>query len=374
MPQQETLSGHLVLPDRILPGLLHMTDGRISAIEPRSDVPDRFVLPGFIDIHVHGGNGADAMDGEADVERMARFHLQCGVTTILPTTMTRPWNEVLAALHAIRNVARRGIADGPDIPGAHLEGPFISPNRLGAQPPYAVSPTSAEIEAITALDIVRLTTLAPERCSTEAITALAKAGVRISIGHTDATAEDCARLFQIVQAANGTVGGTHLFNAMPEIRGRAPGPVAALLADDHAFVELIFDTHHVHPTAFALMRKAAPGRVILISDAMRAAGCGDGLSSLGGLPVLVRDGIARMGEDGSGGLAGSILTLDQALRNALDHGVPLIDASAMLSGHPARYLGLTDRGALREGLRADAVVVDARHQVEEVWRSGIRLR
>lgn len=368
------IDGHLVTPHGIQSGVLDIHDGRITQIEAKTNVRDRYILPGFIDLHVHGGDNADAMDGADAVARMGRFHLSRGTTTLYPTTMTRPWDEVMDALRGIQHAAQHGIPNGPSIPGAHLEGPFISPQRLGAQPAFAISPTQRELDDIIALDTVRLTTLAPECCSDHAITTLAQNGIRLSIGHTCASCEQCQHMMRVARSKGGVIGGTHLFNAMPEIRGRNPGPAGALLADDDAFMELIFDTHHVHPTSFAMVRKAAGERLLLVTDAMRATGGPDGLSSLGGQDVLVENGMARMGADGCGGLAGSVLTLDQALKNACAHGTSLPEASRMLSTTPAKYMGLTDRGSLSVGMRADIVSMTDEYDLQNVWCAGQTIR
>nr|WP_294917079.1 N-acetylglucosamine-6-phosphate deacetylase [uncultured Neokomagataea sp.] len=361
------IDGHLVTPHGIQPGVLEIQDGIITQIEARSNVQDRFILPGFIDLHVHGGDNADAMDGPEAVARMARFHLSHGTTTLYPTTMTRPWPEIMDALKGIQHVTRQGITNGPDVPGAHLEGPFINPQRLGAQPPFTLQPTDRELNDILALDTVRLTTLAPECCSDAAILTMAQHGIRLSIGHTCATCEQCQHMMRIARTQNGVIGGTHLFNAMPEVKGRNPGPIGALLADDDAFMELIFDTHHVHPANFTMVRKAAGERLMLVTDAMRATGCPNGVSSLGGQEVYVNNGTARMGADGSGNLAGSVLTLDQALKNACSHGASLVEASRMLSTTPARYMGLNDRGSLKPGMRADILSINEHYNITNVW-------
>jgi N-acetylglucosamine-6-phosphate deacetylase len=330
-----------------------------------------FLLPGFIDGHVHGGGGADTMDGAEGVRAMARFHLLRGTTTLLPTTITNPWDNVVAALEAVAEVAReeRSVtAPLPSIPGAHLEGPFISPQRLGAQPPFALEPEADRVAQLLDLDVVRVVTLAPEiPHAAEAAETFARAGVRVSFGHTVADAEQVAAVAQRVRAVGGTVGFTHLFNAMSQLVGRAPGVVGAALADPAAFAELILDLHHVHPTSFLAALAAKPQRLSLITDAIRACGAGEGESELGGLPVRVEGGTARLAD---GTLAGSVLTLDQALRNATGVGVPLHVASRLASAVPASYLGLSDRGVLRAGLRADVVVLDGDLQVVEVVIGG----
>ncbi|MPY67666.1 amidohydrolase family protein [Deinococcus sp. SDU3-2] len=363
------LRGHLVLPGGVSPGEVRF-GARLEAVTPLSGVPDdHLILPGFVDTHVHGGGGGDTMDGPAGVAALARWHARHGTTTLLPTTITRPWKTVLAALRGVREVMDAGgVPGGADLPGAHLEGPFISPGRLGAQPPHTLLPTPQRVAEVLALGVVRAVTLAPElEGAGEAALAFARAGVRVGVGHTRANAETVTALLEAVHAAGGRGSATHLYNAMGGVEGRAPGPAGALLSAPHAFLEVILDGHHVHPTSFQLARRAAPGRVLLVSDAIRAAGLGEGKSDLGGQRVTVRGGRAALPD---GTLAGSVLTLDRALRNAVGLGVSLPEASAMLSAVPAASLGLTDRGHLVPGLRSDLVVLDRALTVRQVYVAG----
>jgi len=367
------LRGTLVLPSGLFRGVLRY-GSFIEAVELDGEgggaLP--FILPGFVDTHVHGGGGFDTMDGADGVTAMARFHLRHGVTTLLPTTITNPWSEVMAALAGAAEV-RAAHSDQvmPDLPGVHLEGPFISPHRLGAQPPFAVLPTRDLVEEVLEAGVVRLVTLAPElEHSAAAAGRFAAAGVRVSFGHTVATAEQVALVADVVRARGGTVGFTHLFNAMSQLGSREPGAVGAALADAEAYAELILDLHHVHPTSFRAALAAKPGRLHLITDAVRACGMAEGVSELGGQRVVVKDGAVRLE---GGALAGSVLTLDQALRNAVESGgVDLPTASRALSGVPARYLGLADRGEITVGRRADLVVLGADLQVQDVYVAGRR--
>lgn len=365
-----TLRGLLVLPGGVTPGAVTF-GARIEAVTAESAPDDeRFILPGFIDTHVHGGAGGDTMDGPQGVRALARFHARHGTTTLLPTTITNPWGNVLSALRGVREVIETGgVPGGADVVGAHLEGPFISPGRLGAQPPYAVDPRPDLVAEALETGVVRAVTLAPELPgATEAGLAFARAGVRVGVGHTRADAETVTAFLDALGDTDARTCATHLFNAMGGIEGRAPGPPGALLADPRAFIEVILDGIHVHPTSFRLARAAAPGRVVLITDAMRAAGLGDGESELGGQRVTVWGGKATLQ---GGTIAGSLLTLDAALRNAVGAGVPLPGASAMLSDAPARSLGLDDRGRLEPGLRADLVVLDADLKVVQVYVAGV---
>ncbi len=344
--------------------------GVIRSIEPDPSAPEQlFILPGFIDTHVHGGGGGDVMDGPQGVRQLAQTHARHGTTTLLPTTMTAPWPQIISALEGVGQVmAEGGVSGGADVPGAHLEGPFISPDRLGAQPPHACLPLPASVDEVLALGVLRAVTLAPELPgAAEAARQFAAAGVRVGLGHTVASFEQTWDALETVREGGGRTAGTHLFNAMGGLTGRLPGPSGALLTHPEAFVELIADGHHLHPATLALVLLAAPERAMLVSDAMRAAGLGDGDSELGGQPVTVRGGKATL-KDGT--LAGSVLTLDVALRNLLALGYPLPLISRLLSGNPARSLGLSDRGRLTEGLRADLVVLGADMQVVQVYVGG----
>lgn len=381
----ERLEGVLVLPGGLARGALTF-DSHIRGIETHEPthappaggaLPEAvrsgalpLLLPGFIDAHVHGGGGADTMDGPDGVRRLARFHLAHGTTTLLPTTITNPWPAVIRALRGVAEVRSEGADALPDLPGAHLEGPFISPERLGAQPPHALAPTPERVDEILATGVVRVVTMAPEiEGALEAAVRLARAGVRVSVGHTNGGYREAVRMVEAVRGAGGTVGFTHLFNAMSALGSRAPGTVGAALDAGEAFAEIIFDLHHVHPVAFRLAVAAKPDRLLLITDAIRACGLPEGETELGGQRVLVRGGAARLP---SGTLAGSVLTLDAALRHAVGAGLPLPRASRMASGAAADYLGLPDRGRLEEGLRADVVALDGELRVCGVWTAGRR--
>ncbi|MDK2012038.1 MULTISPECIES: N-acetylglucosamine-6-phosphate deacetylase [unclassified Deinococcus] len=363
------LRGQLLLPGGLAPGALHVHDGRITAVVPDPTAPtDRLILPGFVDTHVHGGGGGDTMDGREGLIRLARLHARHGTTTLLPTTITNPWDRILDALRAVADLRRQGVPGGADLPGAHLEGPFISPQRLGAQPPFTLDPTPDRLDEVLKLDVVRAVTLAPELPgATAAALRFARAGIRVGVGHTRADADTVSGLLAAVHASGGQAAATHLFNAMGGVEGRAPGPAGALMSDPLTTLEIILDGVHVHDTAFRLACAAAPDRVMLITDAMRAAGLGDGQSELGGQPVTVRGPLATLPD---GTLAGSVLTMDAALRRAVAAGIPLPQASRMASLTPARSVGLHDRGELRVGLRADLVALNAALEVQDTWVSG----
>lgn len=364
-----SLKGRLVTPDGVRGGRLIFGE----TIEGLGSGPDTgpYILPGFIDSHVHGGSGGDTMDGAEGVRTLASFHLSHGSTTLYPTTMTNPWNNVLSALRGVQEVMQTADPSLPDIPGAHLEGPFISPERLGAQPPFTLEPTAERVAEVLGYEVIKLVTLAPEiSCAKEAAKTFAKAGVRVSIGHTNSSYEAARDLIDTVRAVDGVVGFTHLFNAMTGLTSRTPGVVGAALADNESYAELIFDKHHVHPGSFLAALNAKAEHLQLITDAIRACGLAEGNTELGGQAVTVKNGAARLAD---GTLAGSVLTLDKALRNAVAAGVSLAQASRLLSANPARYLGLTDRGELSVGQRADLVVLGDNLEVLEVYVAGRRL-
>ena len=361
------LEGRLVLPQGVVAGRLEF-GATITGLEADLNASGPYVLPGFIDTHLHGGGGGDTMDGADGVRTLARFHLAHGTTTLYPTTITNPWDAILYALGGVKEVQADADPTLPSIPGVHLEGPFISPDRLGAQPPQTLEPTPTLLDDLLRYSVIRLATLAPEMPGvTEAARRFAEAGVRISVGHTTADAETVAAFAESVREAGGTLGFTHLYNAMGGLAGREPGVVGAALADRDAYSELILDLRHVHPASFLTALHAKLDKLHLVTDSIRANGLGDGETELGGQRVIVKDGAATLPD---GTIAGSTLTLDRALRNALELGIDLAQASRVLSAVPARYMGLSDRGELSVGKRADLVVLDDDFKVQEVYIAG----
>lgn len=381
------LEGRLLLPGGVALGSLTLVDGRIAKVEVGApdqagrsgDADAPWLVPGFIDVHVHGGGGADAMDGPDAVRQMARTHLRGGTTAMLPTTMTNPWAAVVRALRGVAEVAAEDAAgdgaaavfDRAAVLGAHLEGPFISPDRLGAQPPFALRPTEALLDEVLALDVVRLVTIAPEEDQgAVAARRFAEAGARVSAGHTMASAETVEAWSAAVKAAGGMWGGTHLYNAMTGLSGRAPGAIGALLGDEQAYAELIVDGHHVAPASVRTAFAAKGARLLLITDAIRAVGLGEGSTSLGGQEVMVQGGKATLAD---GTLAGSVLTMDRAVRTAVAMGVAPERALRAATEAPADYLGLRDRGRLVEGAVADVLMLSPGLELMGVWRAGVRL-
>ena len=368
------IEGHILTPAGFVRGALTLAQGRIAHLEGqavdeaavRADTATPVLLPGFIDLHVHGGGGADTMEGGAAVATLARLHAQHGSTSLLATTMTAPLAEIEAALRALAPAIAERPAGAARVLGVHLEGPYISPSRLGAQPAFARPPSLAEILALNAIAPIRLVTMAPEvEGNLALIPALVGAGMRVQIGHTAASYEEAVAALQ-----QGASGFTHLFNAMSALHHRAPGVAGAALA--HALhAEIIPDLLHVHPGAIHAALRAIPG-LFCVSDATAAAGMPDGDYRLGRQTVTKCLGGVRLAD---GTLAGSTLTLDQALCNLVAIGLPLAQASARCSQHAAHYLGLADRGRLVPGAWADVLVLDAGSlQLQQVWVEGERIR
>jgi N-acetylglucosamine-6-phosphate deacetylase len=329
----------------------------------RVDLTGARLTPGFVDLHAHGGGGHAFDDGPDSIRAALAVHRAHGTTRSVLSLVAAPLDRLEASLAGIAEVA----AADPTVLGAHLEGPFLAASRCGAHDPAQLRPpTPADVERLlrAARGTLRQLTLAPELPGAlAAVPVLAEAGVTVAVGHTEADLELTRRAFDA-----GARVLTHALNAMPGLGHRAPGPVGAALADPRVTLELVLDGHHVHPTVAALLFAGAPGRVALVSDAMAAAGAGDGDYRLGGLDVAVRGGRATLA--GSGALAGSTLTLDVALRGALAAGVPPVEAVAAVTATPARALGLERVGRLAPGYAADLVVLDADWRVQRVWADG----
>jgi N-acetylglucosamine-6-phosphate deacetylase len=341
----------------------------VEILGPDADLPGGPVVdlagvalgPGLIDVHTHGADGANVMDGGDAVQRMSRFFARHGVTGFVPSTVTASLDAVANAVAGIRQ-AMSSPVQGARVFGVHLEGPFISPDRLGAQSPdYCVLPTRERLERVLEIagDVTEIVTLAPEvEGALEATRLLAARGIVVSIGHTVATAEQAEEAFRA-----GATQATHLFNGMGPLHHREPGAVGAALVDPGVRVEVIADGLHLHPTTVRLIVQAkGPDRVLLVTDSMAATGCADGEYELGPVKVYVRNGEARLA---SGALASSTLTMERAVRNVAGWtGVGLGEAWHMASLAPARQLGLDDRvGRLAVGYDADLVALDHTGQV-----------
>jgi N-acetylglucosamine-6-phosphate deacetylase len=358
--------GRVVTPEGIRDADVVVAGGRIVAVEPprargeQADVVElagRWALPGFVDVHVHGGAGAQSNTAEADdIQRVARFHARHGTTSLLATTVAAPVDDLLAALRAIRAAAAAPATGGAEVLGAHLEGPFLSPRWPGAMDAaHFVAPDLAVAERLLAGGGVRVLSLAPELPGAlELVRAAAAAGVVVSMGHTGATyAEACAAV------AAGARAATHAFNAMRPLHHREPGVLGAALDLDSVTCEVICDGMHVDPAAVRLLvRLKGAARTMLVTDAIEATGLPDGDYRLGVRRISVVDGRATLPESDT--IAGSTLTMGRALRNAVELcGLGVEDAARMASTTPAELLGISDRkGILDPGRDADVAILD----------------
>ncbi|MFJ8732251.1 N-acetylglucosamine-6-phosphate deacetylase [Streptomyces bauhiniae] len=362
--------GTVVLPTGEVPGGRVAVDGRrIAERAPEGadvlDVAGHWVVPGFVDLHNHGGGGAAFSGSAEDALTAVRTHREHGTTTLVASTVTDDLDVLARQAGLLAELAEQG-----DIAGVHFEGPFISPCRKGAHSEALLrDPDPAEVRKLVdaARGHAKMVTLATELPGgLDSVRLLAEQGVIAAVGHTDASYE------QTVAAIDaGATVATHLFNAMPPIGHRDPGPITALLEDGRITVELINDGTHLHPAALQLaFHHAGAERVAFITDAMDAAGSGDGRYLLGPLEVEVRDGVARLVEGGS--IAGSTLTLDRAFRRAVTvDGLPVADVVRALSANPARLLGMADRvGSLEPGKDADLVLLDGDFALKGVMRRG----
>ncbi|WP_405727959.1 N-acetylglucosamine-6-phosphate deacetylase [Streptomyces sp. NBC_01537] len=372
MAETSVLTGaKVVLPDGIVEsGRITVAGATIAANDPVQastlDLPGHWILPGFVDIHVHGGGGASFSSGRTeDILTVIDTHRRHGTTTMLASTVTDDLDDLARQAALLSELAEQG-----DLAGIHFEGPFISPHRCGAHKPSLLrNPDPADVRKLldASRGAARMVTLAPELPGgLDSVRLLAEQGVIAAVGHTDAAYEATLRAID----AGATVA-THLFNAMPPLHHREPGPIAALLQDERITVELVNDGVHLHPATLELaFHSAGADRVAFITDAMDAAGFGDGSYLLGPMEVEVTDGVARLVDGGS--IAGSTLTLDTAFKRAvtIDH-LPVEDAVRALSANPARLLGAYDRiGSLEPGKDADLVVLDAEFDLVGVLRKG----
>ena len=371
-------SANIILPNNLVEGSLLFSDqiedillpGEFrenSKFEMGLEVIDgrgMYLSPGFIDIHIHGAGGFDTMDASPEaLNRISELLVNSGVTSFLPTTMTMPSASISKALTNIRRVIEQGTS-GARVLGTHVEGPFISPAYKGAQAEQdIVGVDQSLLEDF--IDIIKIVTIAPEQTAApEYIRYLSKRGVVTAVGHSGATYQ------QVLAAIDcGLSHVTHLFNAMTGLHHRRPGIVGAALTTGLS-CELIADFIHVHPAVINLVLKAKdPAEIILVTDQMEAGSLGEGEYTLGGQQVLVKDGAARL-ENGQ--LAGSVLTLDQAIRNIKEiSALTLPEIIQMVTANPARLIGREDQlGKIVPGYQADLVLLTEDLQVDTVIIGG----
>ncbi|WP_058302109.1 N-acetylglucosamine-6-phosphate deacetylase [Gorillibacterium timonense] len=372
----------IVTPNGIVEdGSLLVRDGRIAEITsgtpsggqdgiPSIDAAGAWLLPGFVDVHVHGGGGSDFMDATKEAfDTITALHGRNGTTSMLATTVTGSKESQDRVLAAVKEYREQPMPYA-QLVGVHLEGPFINKKMKGAQnPDYIVPPQKEWLEDWLGSypGEVKIQTLAPEsEGALPYIGQLVTGGVVAAAGHTDATYD------QVEAAADaGLTHAVHCYNAMRGLHHREPGTLGAVLTDDRIIAEVIADGHHVHAAGVKLLfRQKGADKVILVTDAISAAGLDDGDYALGGLPVLVEGGVARLKENGA--LAGSTLTMIGAFRFAVTQaGASIEEASRMASGNPSRQIGIdAETGTLEPGKQADLLLLSADLTLEQVWVKG----
>jgi N-acetylglucosamine-6-phosphate deacetylase len=370
--------GKIVTPLEILEDAdVLIEDGKIVAVGPgladrgvaeTIDAEGHIVAPGYIDVHVHGSVGHDAMDGTREaIEGMARFFAARGVTAFCPTTLTQAPDDIMASVRAIHDCMQTPIEGGAQPVGVHLEGPCINADKKGAQPADHVRTAAAlDYEQIFSLGNIKLITLAPEIEENKALIAFARSrGAAVVVGHSAATYE------QMVEAVRlGVNHATHTFNQMEGLHHRRPGTVGAVLLLDRIYAEFIADGIHLHPAVVTMIvRLKGPDKALLITDAIRGAGMPEGEYELGGQKIVVKKGAVRLAD---GTLAGSALAMDTAVRNVHEFvGAPLQHCLQMATLTPARSISIAHRkGSLEPGKDADVVILNRDLEVTATMVNG----
>lgn len=370
----------MLLPDgRLAPAAIEVAAGRIVRVDegdvdipadvPTFDLTGRIVSPGMIDTHVHGRLGHNVMAAtRSSVDVIGRALLTQGTTSFVGATATVEYGRMMACVAELAALTGP-VSGGAELLGIHLEGPFLSPARRGVHPAeHLVHPTPERLDVLlkAAGAALRICTLAPEIDGEGmAIRGLVAAGVQVSVGHTDATFAGAAQAIE-----HGATRATHIFNAMPPIHHRTPGPVPALLADPRVFIELIADGVHVAPELVAVLLEAPglQGRILLASDGTDVAGLPEGPHRRWeGTPVVIREGRS---ETPDGGVAGGTSSVLDGVRLAVGQGVPIEVALAAGTHTPAVSLGLTDRGRVQVGLWADLLVLSEALDIERTVLHG----
>ncbi|WP_433921431.1 N-acetylglucosamine-6-phosphate deacetylase [Paenibacillus taichungensis] len=361
----------MALRNRIVPSAnVWISEGKIMRVDTgdlptlegeyeRIDGRGHLLVPGMIDVHIHGANGFDMMDGtEESIQEVSRQCALTGCTSFLATSVSSTMEDLLKMIRSVKRVIGQEV--GAKIAGIHLEGPYLNPKRKGMQnEKYLRHPNIEEMKIIfqEAESLIKMVTIAPELPGgMELISFLKERGVVIAIAHSDATYEEAKQAF-----ASGASHVTHCFNGMRPIHHRDPGLIVAAFEEKHVSLQAIVDNVHLHPAIIRLMHNLkGPEGMVLITDALQAMGMGDGNYLFGGHHVTVSGGIARLEDDT---LASSTVTMNEALRYTVETGIPLIDAVQMASTTPANILGFQQKGEISSGFDADLVLLDDEFQV-----------
>ena len=370
-------NGKIILPNEVVCGKFLAFDsdnGKIHSVVDEIpedaqviDAEGNYVAPGLVDIHIHGYLGEDTCDAKPEgIKKMAYGIAKNGVTSFLPTTMTVSMDEIVAALNAVRSLKEESKSwDGAEIIGVHAEGPFINPSKKGAQAEENILAPDADF-IIDNADIITSVTLAPEMDKDLSCVKklAAESDVLVSMGHTDATFDEAMNA-----ARNGVCHATHLFNAMSALAHRNPGVVGAALASDNVSVEVIADTFHINPGLYSIISKVKGDKMVLITDCTRAGGMPDGEYDLGGQPIFLNGIECRLAD---GTIAGSVLKLNNAVKNVLDHTeLPIYEVFNMASLNPAKAIKCAERiGSLEAGKDADIIFADKNINITRTIKKG----
>ena len=366
------VNGKMILPTEVIEGKVLVFDEKVQGIFDEVpadaeliDAKGAYVSPGFVDVHIHGSGGHDTMEATKEaLEAISKKIIADGVTSFLPTTMTMDKESVRKAFEQVKVAMKKGLP-GAEAIGVNMEGPFISIEKKGAQnPDFVVKPDWSYIEGYE--DKIKLLTIAPETDEDQAFIRRIRSttDIRLSIGHSNATFNEAMKGIR-----SGCTQMTHFFNGMTGLNHREPGCVGAGFVSN-AFVEIITDTIHIHPGLFEyIIRAKGIDRTILITDSIMAGGLPDGEYALGGQPVYVKGGAARLA---GGSLAGSTHSMIQAVRNIKSHtGLSLPEIIKMASLTPASAIGMEfERGSIEVGKKADLVLLDENLQIQETWIDG----
>lgn len=367
----------LIFTDRIERGSIKVENGKITSFNPDEEDEEmifghgRYLSPGFVDIHIHGAGNKDTMEGTFEaLNTISKTIAQHGTTTFLPTTMTVDVRDIRKAVEMAKD--SQGKVEGANIGGVHLEGPFLSIDAIGAQNPnFVMKPSIETFKEMVGdnIHLIKNITIAPElEGAKELIPYLRENGINVSMGHTKATYEEA---MEGIRA--GCNHSTHLFNAMTPFSHREPGVVGAIFDTDIS-TETISDGIHVsYPSLRVAYRQKSPDRVLLVTDAMMACGMPDGVYTLGGQPVISKDGSARLE---SGALAGSILTMDKAVKNVYEHtDLALHEVIKMASYNGARFIGAEkSKGRIALGYDADLIIFGENIAIEHVFIQGRQIK
>ena len=356
----ESISGKIIIDDKIILGNLVFNNKVIKIIDDKSINSENFILPGFIDLHCHGGNGFDTMEGLESIVKLSNYHLENGTTTFFPTTVTASYDDTFKALEGLNEYINRNKFQ-INIEGIHLEGPFINPNKLGAQPPITQIPNLDFIRNLQKEAPIKIMTLAPEiDGGLDFIDTLIKFGIKPQLGHTLASKDICN-----LSIDKGVESFTHLYNAMSGFDHREPGAVASAFSNLN-YSEIICDLIHVHPDMIKLAYKNIKD-LYVITDCISASGMKDGEYNLGGNKVFKKGNIVKLNNNT---LGGSVLTMQQAFKNLLNIGFSIIEAVKMTSTNAAKYLNRKDIGNLNVGSYANFLVFDKDFNILKVFLNG----